>query len=70
MEAVVRPAVETCVMEESVSRHQPVREGYDAVAEEYAAGFRYELTRKPLDRALLACLAEQAGDGLPVADLG
>ena len=36
----------------------------------YAAGFRDELAGKPLDRALLACLAEQADDGAPIADLG
>jgi hypothetical protein len=29
-----------------------------------------ELTGKPLDRALLACLAEQAGEGTPIAGLG
>jgi SAM-dependent methyltransferase len=42
----------------------------DAVAGEYAACFGGELAGKPLDRALLACLAEQAGDAAPVADLG
>src|SRR5258708_36381080 len=51
-------------------QHHSVRLSYDTVAEEYAAGFRDELAGKPLDRALLACLAEQAGDGAPVADLG
>lgn len=45
-----------------------VRSSYDAVAERYAADFRDELTHKPLDRALLACLAEQAT--APVLDLG
>jgi SAM-dependent methyltransferase len=48
--------------------HDPVRRSYDTVAEKYAAGFRDELAHKPLDRALLACLAEQA-EG-PVVDLG
>jgi SAM-dependent methyltransferase len=48
--------------------HDPVRRGYDTVAEKYAAGFRDELAHKPLDRALLASLAEQARG--PVADLG
>jgi SAM-dependent methyltransferase len=48
--------------------HDAVRRGYDTVAEKYAAGFRDELAHKPLDRALLACLAEQA-EG-PVVDLG
>lgn len=57
-------------MERSTSRHHCVRRSYDAVAEEYAAGFRNELAGKPLDRALLACLAEQAGHGAPIADLG
>ena len=51
-------------------RHHSVRRSYDAVAEVYAADFRDELAGKPLDRALLACLAEQAGRGAPIADLG
>jgi SAM-dependent methyltransferase len=50
--------------------HYAIRRSYDAVAKEYAAGFRDELAGKPLDRALLASLAEQAGDGAPIADLG
>jgi len=50
--------------------HAVVRRSYDAVAAEYAAEFRDELAAKPLDRALLASLAEQAGPGAPVADLG
>jgi ubiquinone/menaquinone biosynthesis C-methylase UbiE len=62
--------VETFIMEEPVSRHRSVRQSYDAVAEDYATGFRDELARKPLDRALLACLAEQAEEGVPIADLG
>lgn len=45
------------------------RAGYDAVAETYAAQFADELAGKPLDRALLAALAEQAPPG-PAADLG
>lgn len=53
-----------------VSRHGSVRRSYDAVAEEYAAGFRDELAAKPLDRALLACVAEQADDDAPIVDLG
>lgn len=52
------------------SGHGSVRRSYDAVAEKYAAGFRDELAGKPLDRALLACLIEQAGPGAPIADLG
>lgn len=32
--------------------------------------FRDELAGKPLDRVLLACLAEEAEDGTPIADLG
>jgi len=40
------------------------------VAENYASGFRDELARKPLDRALLACLVEQAEEGAPVGDVG
>lgn len=44
--------------------------GYDAVAEEYAARFFDELAEKPLDRALLDCLAELThGRGI-VADIG
>ena len=50
--------------------HQSVRRSYDAVAAQYAASFRGELAGKPLDRALLALLAEQAADGAPVADAG
>jgi SAM-dependent methyltransferase len=51
-------------------RHDSVRRSYDAVAEQYAAGFRDELTHKPLDRALLASLIDQAGTGARVADVG
>lgn len=48
-----------------------VRRSYDTVAEAYAARFVDELQHKPMDRALLACLAEQvAADGRPVADVG
>ena len=57
-------------MDRPVSRHDSVRRSYDSVAEVYAAGFRDELAAKPLDRALLACLAEQAEHGAPIADLG
>jgi SAM-dependent methyltransferase len=53
-----------------VHHHDPVRRSYDTVAEKYAADLRDELAHKPLDRALLACLAEQAADGAPVLDLG
>jgi SAM-dependent methyltransferase len=56
-------------MDRSAS-HGSVRRSYDAVAEKYAAGFRDELSHKPLDRALLACLIEQAEPGAPIADLG
>jgi hypothetical protein len=45
-------------MEAPISPHARVRRSYDAVAEQYAAGFRDELAGEPLDRALLACLAE------------
>jgi SAM-dependent methyltransferase len=57
-------------MKEPISQHHSVRRSYDAVAEDYVAGFRDELVGKPLDRALLACLAEQADHGAPIADLG
>jgi SAM-dependent methyltransferase len=56
-------------MDRSAS-HGSVRRSYDAVAEKYAAGFRDELAGKPLDRALLASLMEQAEPGTPIADLG
>ncbi|MEU1540426.1 class I SAM-dependent methyltransferase [Actinacidiphila glaucinigra] len=47
-----------------------LRRSYDTVAEEYRERVGGELAHKPLDRALLAALAEQAADGAPVADLG
>lgn len=65
-----RQAVQTCVMDGPSSQHHTVRQSYDAVAEEYLECFRDELAGKPLDRALLACFAEEAEDGAPVADLG
>jgi SAM-dependent methyltransferase len=67
---VTGAVVQTFVMEGPISRRRSVRRSYDAVADEYAAGFRDELAGKPLDRALLACLAEQTEDGTPIADLG
>jgi SAM-dependent methyltransferase len=62
--------VQTFVMEDLNRRHHWVRRSYDTVAEEYAGGFRDELAGKPLDRALLACLAEQAEQGTAIVDLG
>lgn len=50
--------------------HDSVRRSYDAVAENYLAGFRDELAHKPLDRALLTALAEQTEPGTPIVDLG
>lgn len=50
--------------------HHSVRHSYNIVAEAYLQKFGNELDGKPLDRALLACLAEQAGQRAPVADLG
>jgi SAM-dependent methyltransferase len=49
-----------------------VRRSYDAVAEVYAARYQDELRHKPMDRALLARVAETATDagGGPVADVG
>ncbi|MBT2442467.1 methyltransferase domain-containing protein [Streptomyces sp. ISL-36] len=47
-----------------------VRRSYDTVAEEYAHRLHEELTGKPLDRALLASLLEEAGPDARVADLG
>ncbi len=53
--------------------YERVRESYDRVAERYAAEFGGELAGKPVDRALLRCLAELAtdvsGSGV-IADLG
>ena len=51
-------------------RHDRVRRCYDAVAGKYADAYGSELAGKPLDRALLACLIEQAGQGMPIADVG
>ena len=45
----------------------PTREGYDLVAEEYAAQVGDELAGKPLDRSLLEAFA--SSDGL-IADIG
>jgi SAM-dependent methyltransferase len=39
-----------------------VRQSYDRVAERYADEFSGELAAKPVDRALLGCLAELAAD--------
>jgi ubiquinone/menaquinone biosynthesis C-methylase UbiE len=50
--------------------HDSVRRSYDAVAEQYAARLGGELAGKPLDRALLACLIEQAEPGAAIADVG
>jgi SAM-dependent methyltransferase len=56
-------------MFDCVTSLDDTRATYDAVAEPYAERFAAELAEKPLDRALLAAFAEQAGDG-EVADLG
>ncbi|KAA2260084.1 methyltransferase domain-containing protein [Solihabitans fulvus] len=50
--------------------HDRVRLSYDTVAEEYATRLCDELSGKPLDRALLASLLEQAEPDAPIADLG
>lgn len=50
-------------------REERVRQAYDTVASEYAAAIRDELAGKPLDRALLAAVAEMAAGGT-VADIG
>jgi len=65
-----RQAVQAFGMDGRISQHHTVRQSYEAVAEEYLERVRNELAGKPLDRALLACLAEEAEDGAPVADLG
>lgn len=54
----------------STGDHGRVRRSYDAVAEEYRERIGGELAYKPLDRALLTALVEQAGRDTPVADLG
>lgn len=46
------------------------RAGYDAIAEPYAATFRDELDRAPLDRAVLAAFAELVGPDAEVVDAG
>jgi ubiquinone/menaquinone biosynthesis C-methylase UbiE len=50
--------------------HDGTRRSYDAVAGAYADGLRDELAGKPLDRALLTALIEQAPAGTTVGDLG
>lgn len=57
-------------MDGTKSQHRTVRQSYDAVAKEYTERFRDELAGKPLDRALLGCLAEETQDGALIADLG
>jgi SAM-dependent methyltransferase len=52
------------------TREDAVREGYDRVADDYAAMFFAELEGKPLDCALLRLIAAEAPDQLPVADVG
>jgi SAM-dependent methyltransferase len=48
------------------------RDSYDALAVDYAEGFRAELDSKPLERAMLSAFAEmvRGGGGGPVADIG
>ncbi len=46
------------------------RATYDRVAAEYAARIADELAGKPLDRALLACFAEQVDGMGTVVDMG
>jgi ubiquinone/menaquinone biosynthesis C-methylase UbiE len=55
---------------EGSGRHERVRRSYDAIAAKYADAYSGELAGKPLDRALLACLIEQADQGAPIADIG
>lgn len=50
--------------------HDRAQRSYDSVAEEYQQRFEDELDHKPLDRALLGTLIEEAGPGAAVADLG
>jgi SAM-dependent methyltransferase len=53
-----------------VTKRDSLRRSYDVVAEEYAVRFGDELDDKPLDRALLATLAEQTDASMPIADIG
>jgi ubiquinone/menaquinone biosynthesis C-methylase UbiE len=54
-----------------MSETDDIARAYDTVAGAYAEHFGGELDHKPVDRALLAMLAEEAiARGLPVADLG
>jgi ubiquinone/menaquinone biosynthesis C-methylase UbiE len=46
------------------------RRAYDAIAQDYVERLGDELAYKPLDRAFLGMLAEQAGPGAACADLG
>jgi SAM-dependent methyltransferase len=48
---------------------ESVRRSFDRIAEQYAADFADELTRKPYDRERLAAFAASCGDG-PVLDVG
>lgn len=49
--------------------HDATRRSYDTVAGQYQAKFDSELDHKPLDRALLGAVVEEAGAGA-VGDLG
>jgi SAM-dependent methyltransferase len=51
-------------------RLRATQASYDRVAREYAGRIADELAGKPLDRALLRLLAEQAGALGPICDLG
>jgi ubiquinone/menaquinone biosynthesis C-methylase UbiE len=54
-----------------MSELDDVARAYDQVAAAYADRFGHELDHKPVDRALLAMLAEEAiARQLPIADLG
>ncbi|SCF13417.1 class I SAM-dependent methyltransferase [Micromonospora mirobrigensis] len=53
-----------------IAEHHRVRRSYDTVAETYRERIGDELDGKPLDRALLAALVEEAGPEPVVVDLG
>lgn len=50
--------------------NEDLQRSYDRVAEDYAAEFRDELSKKPFDRKLLDWLIEKVGDQRAICDMG